>query len=41
MKSIALVLIVASTNAVKLYDAPAFWPGPTWNETFPSAAGLV
>ena len=41
MKSIALTLLVASISAVKLNDAPVFFPGPTWNETFPSAAGLV
>ena len=41
MKSAVIALLVCSTAAVKLNDAPAFWPGPTWNETFPSAAGLI
>ena len=41
MKSAVIALFLGATSAVKLNDAPPAWPGPTWNETFPSAAGLV
>ena len=33
--------LIATTAAVQLNDAPAFFNEPTWRETFPSAAGLV
>merc|ERR1719326_676859 len=40
MKSqIALFLGIAS--AVKLNDAPPYWPGPTWTYNHPSAAGFL
>merc|ERR1712086_1043331 len=37
----AVACLIATTEAIKLNDAPAFFSEPTWRETFPSAAGLI
>merc|ERR1712216_585594 len=39
MKFVAL--LIASATAIKLQDAPAYWPGPTWTYNHPSAAGFL
>merc|ERR1719163_695890 len=38
MKSI---LFIAAVSAVQLNDAPPYFNQPTWNESMPSAAGLL
>jgi len=40
MKSV-IALLISATTAVKVGDAPSYWPGPTWTENHPSAAGLL
>jgi len=39
MKFVAL--LIASAQAIKLSDAPPYWPGPTWTYNHPSAAGFL
>merc|ERR1712188_77215 len=41
MKSQVIALLVASTSAVRIADAPPYWPGPTWTYNHPSAAGFL
>ena len=41
MKSSILSLLLSSTTAVQLGDAPPYFNEPTWNERMPSAAGLA
>merc|ERR1719199_1476406 len=41
MKSHVIALFLGAASAVKLGDAPAYWPGPTWTYNHPSAAGFV
>merc|ERR550514_888237 len=41
MKSQVIALLIGATSAVKLGDAPAYWPGPTWTYNHPSAAGFL
>ena len=41
MKSQVIALFLGATSAVKLGDAPAYWPGPTWTYNHPSAAGFL
>ena len=40
MKSV-IALFIGATSAVKLGDAQAYWPGPTWTYNHPSAAGFL
>ena len=40
MKSV-IALFIGATSAIKLTDAPAYWPGPTYTLNHPSAAGLL
>ena len=41
MNSHVIALFLSTVSAVKLGDAPAYWPGPTWTYNHPSAAGFV
>ena len=41
MKSQVIALFLGATSAVKLSDAPPYWPGPTWTYNHPSAAGFL
>jgi len=41
MKSQVIAALLASTSAVKLGDAPPHFSEPTWQQTWPSAAGFV
>ena len=41
MKSQVIALFLGAASAVKLGDAPAYWPGPTWTYNHPSAAGFL
>jgi len=41
MKSAVYALLVGASSAVTLQDAPAYWPGPTWTQNHPSAAGFL
>jgi len=41
MKSPVIALLLRAASAVKLGDAPAYWPGPTWTYNHPSAAGFL
>ena len=34
-------LFLATASAVKISDAPPYWPGPTWTYNHPSAAGFL
>ena len=36
-----IILLVSSTLAIKLNDAPAAFHEPTWGQSWPSAAGLA
>ena len=39
MKFVAL--LIASAQAIKISDAPPYWPGPTWTYNHPSAGGFL
>jgi len=41
MKSQVIALLVSSTSAINLADAPPYWPGPTWTYNHPSAGGFL
>jgi len=41
MKSIVIAALLGATSAVKLNDAPPYFNEPTWQQSWPSAAGLV
>ena len=41
MKSAVLALLIATTSALRLTDAPPFFNEPTWTERMSSAGGFL